>query len=46
MWHFTASTTFDVNFLLNGKTQKAHKNNKNKSFINEAMFDVENLFEK
>ena len=46
MRHFTDSTTFDVNFLLNGKTEKAHKNNKNRSFNNEAMFDVENLFEK
>ena len=43
MRHFTDSTTFDVNFLLNGKTEKAHKNNKNRSFNNEAMFDVENL---
>ena len=46
MRHFTDSTTFDVNFLLNGKTEKAHKNNKNRSFNNVAMFDVENLFEK
>ena len=46
MRHFTDSTTFDVNFLLSGKTEKGHRNNKNRSFNNEAMFDVENLFEK
>ena len=33
MRHFTDSTTFDVNFLLNGKTEKAHKNNKNNKVV-------------
>ncbi len=46
MRHFTKSTTFDVNYLLNGKEEKAHKNNHKRGFNNEAMFDVENLLEK
>lgn len=46
MRHFTNSTTFDVNFLFNGKEEKSHKNKSTGHFSNEAMFDVENLFEK
>ncbi len=47
MRHFTKSTTFNVNYLLGNKETTVEKhNNKHRSFSNEAMFDVENLFEK
>lgn len=47
MKHFTKSTTFDVNFLLNNETAVSKRHhNEHRSFNNEAMFDVKNLFEK
>ena len=47
MKHFTKSTTFDVNFLLNNETAGSERHhNEHRNFNNEAMFDVKNLFEK
>ena len=44
MKHFTKSTTFDVNFLLNNETAVSERHhNEHRSFNNEAMFDVKNL---
>lgn len=47
MKRFTNSITFDIDYLINENPERAKKNNrKERSFSNEAVFDIENLISK